>query len=323
MRVSASGAAIAVLVCVGCVTGDDLSNQSTIARNADHRTGAGRAMERDLEQARRQIDSTEPSLALPRLLEIISRGPDSAAGKEARYLLGMAYYRLNAYREAIGMFGEYLRAAPDGPYADSARDHISLLTDEYREKFPSQETLDAQIALLEGRLAQRPNDTNAQWELAELLWKRGHYEEAEQMYSQILASNPDAAGDPRLANRVEFIPSDGFVVLTPADIQQRERERRPLEIFNTSSYRGGEDFWTRRASYYVVTGQAVNRADSPLYGVRVDITVYGFGNMIFDTHMVNLGTLNPGETRAFVARFRNFNNIENVSRYECVGAFQR
>jgi hypothetical protein len=60
-----------------------------------------------------------------------------------------------------------------------------------------------------------------------------------------------------------------------------------------------------------------------LYGVQVFVTIYGFGNVVFDTSTINIGRLNPGETRAFSVRFSNFDNIENVRRHEAVGTFQR
>ena len=43
----------------------------------------------------------------------------------------------------------------------------------------------------------------------------------------------------------------------------------------------------------------------------------------YDTTTVSVGRLNPGEIRAFSVRFSNFDNIENINRYECVASFQR
>jgi hypothetical protein len=114
-----------------------------------------------------------------------------------------------------------------------------------------------------------------------------------------------------------------FAVITPAEVQRRAIERQPLSIINTSAFKSGEDLITRTPLYYVVTGMAVNRSDSVLYGVQVLVTIYGFGNVVYDTNTVTLGRLNPGEMRAFSVRFFNFPSIHRIHRYEAVGTFER
>ncbi|MFA6241883.1 MAG: FxLYD domain-containing protein, partial [Candidatus Hydrogenedentales bacterium] len=114
-----------------------------------------------------------------------------------------------------------------------------------------------------------------------------------------------------------------YLILTPMEVQRREVEKQPLVIVNMSSFRSGEDLFTRQPLYYSVTGQAVNRSDSVLYGVQVMVTLYGFGNVVYDTTTANIGRLNPGESRAFSVRFSNFDDIENIYRYEAVGSFER
>jgi hypothetical protein len=113
------------------------------------------------------------------------------------------------------------------------------------------------------------------------------------------------------------------MIVTPSEIERRSIENRPLLITNTNYFRSGEDLITRESRFYVVSGQAHNRSDSILYGVQVHVTIYGFGNVIYDTATVNIGRLHPGEQRAFSIRFSNFDNINNVARYECIGTFDR
>jgi hypothetical protein len=111
--------------------------------------------------------------------------------------------------------------------------------------------------------------------------------------------------------------------LSPAEVERRQIQAQPLAVTNTAAFKSGEDLFTRTALFYSVTGQVVNRSDSVLYGVQVIITIYGFGNVVNDTTTVSIGRLNPGEIRAFSVRFSNFENIENINRYECVATFQR
>jgi hypothetical protein len=60
-----------------------------------------------------------------------------------------------------------------------------------------------------------------------------------------------------------------------------------------------------------------------LYGVEVLITLYGQGNIVYDSRPWHVGRLNPGERRAFSVRFDQFETLENIQRFECVGSFQR
>jgi hypothetical protein len=93
-----------------------------------------------------------------------------------------------------------------------------------------------------------------------------------------------------------------------------------------SSFRSGRyEDWnaTARERYYNVAGQAVNRSGHPLEDARITVTIYGMGQMVYDTQTASLGTLQPGETRAFSVQFSKFDNIFNVTHHECVGTFRR
>ena len=94
-------------------------------------------------------------------------------------------------------------------------------------------------------------------------------------------------------------------------------------MVNTTAFKSGRDLLTRERKFYVVTGQVRNRSDSILYGVQVIVTLYGFGNVVYDTNTVNIGRMNPDEVRAFTVRFSNFPNIDDMNRHEVVPVFQR
>lgn len=281
------------------------------------------AGQKELGEARRMIEEGNYTVVVPRLLHVITGFPNSRAAVDARYYLGLAYRDIKSYRDAIDMFNDYLRLAPDGKYAEPSKKYVSTLTEEYSRKFWTAEKLDARISVLTGLLKQQPDNLDAQWELADLLWKRGDYDAATRLYVDMIGKHPERANDPIVTGRIERQPSGQYLALTPTEILRREIQRQPIAIVNTSRFRSGKDLLTREAMYFVVTGQAVNRSDSVLYGVQVIVTIYGFGNVVYDTNTVNIGRLNPGETRAFSVRFSNFDDIENVFRYEAVGTFER
>lgn len=282
-----------------------------------------RSSSKEVEEARRMLEAGDTTVVIPRLLQIISKYPSSRSSLDARYWLGVAYMKIKSYREAIEVFDEYLRLAPEGDYADESRQYTASLQEEYERNYWTAEKLEAQIRALTEALKANPSDIGNQLKLADMLWKRGDYEYAARLYARAVKESPEVASDPEVSTRIEMLPSGGYNVLTPREIQRREIERRPLAVINTAAFESGRDLITRERLYYVVTGQVVNRGDSVLYGVQVNVTIYGFGNMVYDTNTVNIGRLNPGEIRAFSVRFSNFQNIDDIHRYECVPTFER
>ena len=287
------------------------------------------AADKQVEEARRMIEAGDYNIVIPRLLQVIQKYPYSDASMDARYWLAVAYYNIKSYRDAINLYEEYLRSSPHGRYAEESATRIAELRKEYTEEFGSPGQLDAAITTLWDTVKAEPANYKAKWELADLLWKRGDYDMAGEIYANIIEKYPTYATDVRLKERVEFKPDGSYTLLTPEERQKRAVEQEPLVITNLNDFRAGSDvgageraYYTGQ-NYYVVTGQAHNRGDSVLYGVQVNVTIYGFGNIIYDTSTVNIGRLNPGEGRAFVVRFTTFDDIENVTRYEAIGTFQR
>ncbi len=282
-----------------------------------------RTASKEVEEAEKMIHKGDFTVVVPRLQHVISKYPDSKPAVEARYWLGVAYYELKSSREAIDMFSEYLRLAPKGEFVAQARDYVKQLSAEYEAKYPSPEELDRRIREVSIQARLSPDNTDLQFELADLLWKRGNYDEAGRIYYALVKAHPELSADSRVVSRVELHPGGAYVVLSPAEVQRREVQDKPLVIVNTASFRSGRDLLTRERKHYVVTGQAHNRSDSVLYGVQVIVTLYGFGSMVYDTKTVSLGRMNPGERRAFSVQFSNFDTLDNILRYECEGVFER
>lgn len=278
---------------------------------------------KEVETARRMIEAEDYGTAIPRLLHLATKYPGSVAAQDAHFWLGVAYYRIQGYRDAINMFNEYLQLAPNGEYATESAEYAAKLTDEYGKRFKSPQDLDRDINDIAAQVQANPLDTKLQMHLADLLWQRGNYDRAGQVYAHLVATAPELASDPLIHTRVEFLTDGTYVLLTPTEVERRQIEQEPLVVQGSSSFKSGEDLFTRAPRYYVVTGQVRNRGDSVLYGVEVHVTLFGFGNVVFDTNTSNIGRMNPGEVRAFSIQFSNFPNIEDINRYEIVPAFQR
>ncbi len=282
-----------------------------------------RASEEEVETARRLLETDDAAVAIPRLVHVISKYPGSPAAAEAHYWLGVAYYKMQGYRDAINMFRAYQELAPEGRYAAESEAYIAKVSDVYAKIYDTPDELNQRIDDVTARLAQDPNNGELRLELADLLWRRGDYVKAAEIYAGLVAEQPNFGADATLASRIEFLPNGTYVILTPEEVQRRAIEAEPLRVVNTTAFKSGRDLLTRERKFYVVTGQVRNRSDSILYGVQVIVTLYGFGNVVYDTNTVNIGRMNPDEVRAFTVRFSNFPNIDDINRHEVVPVFQR
>lgn len=279
---------------------------------------------RELAAAKRMMKAGEYSTAIPRLTQIINKYPGAPAAVESRYHLGEAYYNMGAFTDALRCINEYLELAPEGDYIENGRALVARLTDTAAQASPAEQ--DAQVAALKEAAAAAPDDMAPRLELAELLWSLGRYAEAGTVYTELLQRWPRLENDVIVRRRVERDAAGTLIVLTPEKVEQRYREAEPLKIYNVSTFRSGRfESWpaTAEERYYNVTGQAVNQSTHPLEDVRILVTIYGLGQMVYDTQTIALGTMRPGEVRAFNAQFSRFDNIYNISRHECVGTFRR
>lgn len=312
--------AILLLTAAGCATSDGPLVPNAVGRGA---AGDAGSAQQELAQVQQLLAQNEHSVVIPRLLHIMTKYPDTPAALDAEYFLAYTYRSIKSYREAIDLYNEYLRRAPEGKYAQESHDALAILVEEYERNFWTAERLNGQIAILNAQLENESANIAWQLDLAGLLWKRGDYQQAGNVYAAIIETDPAYYDDATIRGRIERTPSGDYLVITPAEIQRRAIERQPLSIINTSAFKSGEDLITRTALYYVVTGMVVNRSDSILYGAEVLVTIYGFGNVVYDTNTVRLGRLNPGEMRAFSVRFFNFPSIHNIHRYETTATFEQ
>ena len=280
--------------------------------------------EQELAEVKGMMRAGEYSVVIPRLTSIVSQYSDTDAGVEAVYYLGLTYFNIGGLYNADRNFRRYLDLAPEGEYAAASRDYVSRL-----EVSVARRQID--LAALEARVASYPSVSGeealaAHLELAEVYWNNTEYGRAGVLYTRVLAAWPSLAEDAIIRQRVERAPDGNYVVVTPAETERRLADSQPLSIFNTRSWRSGRyrsDQYDYTNAYYNVSGQAVNRAGYPLRDVSIIITIYSFGGQVYDSRTFEIGRMAPGETRAFSMRFTNFDNIENVRRYECVGTYQR
>lgn len=320
------------LVCVsGCVTssGSSVNNDSWSTPIGHGPVGSSHAGDsasaaKEFAIAKRMVEAGEYSLVIPRLQQIISKYPGDPKSIEARYLLGQSYYAVGAYNDALHYLNEYIELAPDGSHSVDAKDFIAQLTEGKKEVVPG--AVDVQAAELKAKITAEPENMALQLELANLYWENGRYEDAGPVYAELLQRWPLLADDLAVKRRIDRSADGKITVLTPIEVERRHKEAEPLLIYNTSAFKSGRfEGWpaTGQQRYYNVTGQAVNQSQNSINGVTIVVTIYGSGYMVYDTKTVNIGSLRPGEARAFSVQFSQFENIDNIARFECMGTFIR
>jgi tetratricopeptide (TPR) repeat protein len=274
-------------------------------------------------EAEQLIESGNPSAAAGRLQEIILRYPGTPEAADAQYLLGVAYEDLGSMRDAITAFDAYLDVAPEGEWADDSRIARDRLLHQYEASFPSQDKSDQEIARLRTDAQGQPASSSENIRLADALWKRGDYDSAAKIYISAAKADPNFANSAHFKSRIESRDDGSHIVLTPTEVSRRAAEQNPIQVINTSSFGAIRDSFTQVPLFFVVTGQAVNRGQSVIFGVNVNVTIFGFGNQVYDTASAQLGDMNPGETRAFSLRFSNFRELNSIERYEHSVSFRR
>lgn len=313
------------LALAGCqVSGPRLIRDYSTPFAANNSALINASAEQELAEATGMMRDGGFSVVIPRLTSIVSQYPDTDAGIEARYFLGLTYYKIDGLYNADRNFRRYLELAPAGKYAALSREYLASIEGAIGQVYSDRAALESRVAKYDG--VAEPEELAAHLELADLYWNNTEYEKAGVLYTKILKAWPSFEDDAVIRRRMERGADGNYVVLTPEEIERRYADAEPLKISNTQNWRSrpnqSNNYGIPEQSYNV-SGQAVNRSDYPIREVRVIVTIYGFGSRVYDSQTYTIGRLNPGETRAFSVRFTNFENIENVHRYECVGTYLR
>jgi len=318
---------IGILALGGCATTPPVMTPP-LGENLSPDTSAVEAQSegKDLAAARGFIKAGNYSQAIPRLSHVTANSPDSAEAMEAHFMLGQTYYELGGYREAMEHFQRCLKMSPDGPFASWCGDYLKRLTDSQGNPYAQPEFAEKRITEMKALTAAHPEELAYQLDLAELYWKGGHYADAGGVYNRVFLQWPKLVNDMVLRQRIEWSGDGKYTVLTPDEVLRRHSEEDPLLITGATSYRSGRyagHTQSFRETQYNVTGKAVNRSKTHLQNVRLSVTIYGLGATVYETQTVTVGNLAPGAARAFSAVFTQFDDINNVARYEIQGDFER
>lgn len=281
------------------------------------------AAQKALTEAWEQHNDEEYRRAITNLIQLMARFPLTRASVEARYLLGRCYEAIDAYKDAVNLYRDYLTLAPEGDHAPDARNRMLQLSVIYEKLFPSQQKIAEDLVLIDEALKNDPQSVSLLIDRADHLWMMGRYDDAGKQYMEIVKLDPAFKLTQVFTERIDVEESGEYTVLTPAAVEERVAADNPIIIRNVNGLKTGRERFSMNRRYYTVTGEVVNRSQETHHGVEVFATIYGFGNVVWDTDGKNIGRLYPGESRAFTFKFGDLLNIDDVNRYEITVTFQR
>jgi len=282
----------------------------------------------ELEYAYQELAQGKYLSAVPKYLWILQQKESTpGARQEARFRLGECYYNMRSYMESGIQFQRYLADYPDGAFVPEAKQYLEKLQgieDQERQQQELQ-TKENEARLKKWRETARrePGSAEAAAQVGHALWDLGEYEDAAREYSRAVKLDPVKRDDKTIRSRLVFHQDGTATVLTPAEIERREKERNPIVIYNKHSYMaGGQDLYSAEPRYFIVTGEVVNRSSRTLRDVEVAVTISDFAGHVLDAASCNIGAMRPGRIKPFTAKFGNFENIYNIDRYECTAVYE-
>ncbi len=270
----------------------------------------------EIKLAQQLIEKGQFSQALPRLLSVVESGEKDST---AYYYLGVVYQELGSPQNALTYYLKYLRSTPQGIYAEHSRKQISEIIGSPLNQIEKVDTIENQIRLLEQKLQKEPQNIETMLQLANWYWINQNFSKAGTLYKTIISLDTNYWSHPVISSRLEKGVNSDIIVLTPEEALKREAEKNPIVFFNVTSFRSGRSLgWSSDLKHHIynVSGQVRNRSSRTLRNVTVQLTIYGFSGMVYDTKTISLGNLSAGQIKPFSAQFVNFDNIENVDHYD-------
>ncbi len=68
---------------------------------------------------------------------------------------------------------------------------------------------------------------------------------------------------------------------------------------------------------YNVTGMARNQGNRLLSNVQVEVIFYNAQHEVLDSRVIRIGSMAPGDVRAFRAESTSYDNLYNIVSYDC------
>ena len=245
--------------------------------------------------------------------------------RKRHYLMqhGRSLYLMQGYIDAKIVYDRFMDRYGDSSRAEEVQAYLTKISAiraadlslDGEELALARGDVDRLIELIDTH----PDKARLHYELGNAYWRLGEYDLAGQEY--LIATELNAAlRENELIRSRLYIDDEGKpAALDPDTREYFARQINPLVVFETHEYRMSR----RRAytpgstSFLLVTGKVRNQSDRVLNNVRVTTNFRNLRGDVLDSQTYSVGTMGPGEVRAFVARSTDDDSNFNLLTYEC------
>jgi tetratricopeptide (TPR) repeat protein len=283
----------------------------------------------DIVLADRRFKQQKYCIATAMYQNLVDQYPRGRTHERLMMRIGPSLYneQIQALHDSRAAYLSYLDEYPEGHYADEAKDGIerinAIQANRNRVVAAALDFHSADAARLEALLEKDPYSAELARALGDALWKTERYDEACQAYLRAQKINAALREDEVISGRLIVDEAGNIVPLTPTLAAEIERETKPLvipeEYLNAYKSRSPSDFESAAEIYYNVVGMVHNRSSRYMSNVVVEVRFLNPANRMLDVKKEFVGSMSPGSFRAFSVRADRYDNIYNISRFECVG----
>lgn len=250
-------------------------------------------------EAKKALEAGRNEEAMLRLQSFLAAGRDGPRREEAAYLLGVAYYRMGATEKAGEAIAEYLQQYPGGRFADDAVAVLKAVNakaaSDRQKRLAAEERMKRRLAEAEAAAEARPQDPQARVRLADAYFAARKYADAVSAYRAAESMGYDFQADAGASARFAQARFEVARERTQAELSGLVVSDVSHKVRHTPRGRS-------LASYVVVTGKVTNQTPRTFRDVRVNVALYGTQMDLIDAANAHIGTLRPGQTRAFSVR---------------------
>lgn len=281
----------------------------------------------NLEQADRQFEEGNYARALTDYRNALAGTLSSSEEDRARYRVGAAYFHMKAYADAAEALRTYLAEYREGTYRPEARALLKQIQEgwESRQEERTQEyqELVDQIEKLEKQAGATEQDATAHYQLADLYWRAGLWQQSAEEYRIAMRADPAYETDPVVVSRVRLTDNGRVLPRLPVVTSDIFGNEGPLRIEGAKSQVVSELDYRGESRIFLVSGEVVNHSVRSYGPVDVLVSILDLQDRVINSRVVHVGRLQGGERRRFDVRLLVYGSPTNITRYECKLLYQR
>ncbi len=260
--------------------------------------------------------------AVLRYRAYLSERPNGAYAEDAMFRIGRSYYAMGLTLGAQQELRNYLFLYPNGRYAAEAQGILQEIAGyarvaDQQARFV-QEQLRQEIGSLEEKLkdvkGNKQDEAALHYTLGGKYWELSEFSKSFEHDLRAYKLNPEYAYDLIFRGRVNFTANGEpySKALAPTTVSREIVQVRNTNT-NVARIYGSRSSDTRTYREYVVSGEVTNVGIAQVKNVKLEVTVYEFGNDILGSKTVTIGNLSPQQVRTFSTKFSD-HEVDDVYR---------